>query len=119
MSEATLLALALAVHDAHARLADEVRGSSEEARFLVEETARRLELLVAHLRRREEEIQEVRDALADRMNNLLMSIKTTSDLLRAGSGEEARSRACEHLDSAVDSGRTSVRRLREALARLR
>jgi sensor c-di-GMP phosphodiesterase-like protein len=114
--EGTLLAVALAVHDAHTRLAAEVRDSSQEARYLVDEVSRRLELLVANIREREHALASLEDAIADRMNNLLMSIKTVADLVRAEQGE---TRVSEQLDAAVQSGRTSVRGLRDVCGDLR
>jgi hypothetical protein len=114
MAETTLLALALAVQDAHARLASAVDGVSEEANMLVTETKRRLDLLVVRVREREDRIEAMHDALADRMNNLLMAIRTASDLLRnPASADVALVR--EKLDATVETGRQAVKRLQDTL----
>jgi len=118
MPEMTLLALALAVQDAHARLASAVDGLSEEASMLVTETKRRLDLLVAQLREREERIEAMHEALADRMNNLLMAIRTASDLLRNPETADV-VRVREKLDATVETGRQSVKRLQDTLGTTR
>jgi hypothetical protein len=118
MAETTLLALALAVQDAHGRLATSADGLPEEARFVIVEVKRRLEILVTEMRNREQQLDELHDALADRMNNLLMAIKTASDLLR-GEDNDAASHVRERLDSSVENGRQSVKRLRDSLTNLR
>jgi len=114
MPETTLLALALAVQDAHARLASAVDGLSEEARFLVTETKRRLDLLVVHVRERDERFEALHDALADRMNNLLMAIRTASDLLRHPDPDDI-AHVRERLDATVETGRQAVKRLQDTL----
>lgn len=118
MSETTLLALALAVQDAHARLASAVDGLSEEASMLVTETKRRLDLLVLHVRERENRVAALHDALADRMNNLLMAIRTASDLLRNPDPDDV-ALVREKLDATVESGRQSVKRLQNTLGTVR
>ena len=117
MAETTLLALALAVQDAHARLVVTADALPEEARFLIEEVDKRLKLMVATLREREEQLDNLHDAIADRINNLLMSVRMCSDLLRSGNGLASGVR--ERLDTAVDNGRQSVKQLREALDNMR
>lgn len=114
----TLLALARAVQQAHAHLADEVRDGSEQARFLTDEVKQRLEGLVSALRDREDRVDEMHDAIADRMNNLLMAIKTARDLLRSPD-EQCIVRVREHLDATVDKGRHAVKGLRDSLGPLR
>jgi len=118
MPETTLLALALAVQDAHARLASSADVLPEEGRVLVGEVKRRLDVLVEELRHREEQLDELHDALADRMNNLLMAIKMASDLLR-GDDNESVSHVRERIDVTVENGRQSVKRLRDSLSNLR
>jgi hypothetical protein len=118
MEEQTLLALARAVQQAHAQLADEVRDRSEQARFLADEAQRRLEGLVSALRDREDGLDELHEAIADRMNNLLMAIKTARDLLRTPD-EQCIVRVREHLDATVDKGRHAVKGLRDSLGPLR
>ena len=118
MPETTLLALALAVQDAHARLASAVDGLSEEARYLVTETKRRLDLLVVHVRERDERIEALHDALADRMNNLLMAIRTAADLLRNPDPDDI-DHVREKLDSTVETGRQAVKRLQDTLGTAR
>jgi len=118
MAETTLLALALAVQDAHARLAATSDELPEEARFLIGEVEKRLNLMVATLREREQQLDALHEAIADRMNNLLMSIRTASDLLRNGD-DEATSPVRDRLDSSVENGRQAVKRLREALSNMR
>lgn len=115
----TLLSLALAAQHAHARLAAAADGGlSEEGQFLVSEVQRRLETLVTEIRQREEKLDHLSDALADRMNNLLMAIKTASDLLRSPS-EEAGTQVREQLEATVETGRQAVKRLREVITDLR
>jgi hypothetical protein len=118
MAETTLLALALAVQDAHARLASAVDSLSEEANILVTETKRRLDLLVVHVRQREEHIEAMHDALADRMNNLLMAIRTAGDLLRNPATADV-SLVRENLDATVETGRQAVKRLQDTLDTVR
>ena len=118
MAETTLLSLALAVQDAHARLAASADDLPENGRILVAEVKRRLDVLVEELRNREQQLSELHETLADRMNNLLMSIKTASDMLRNGNGESA-AHVRERLDTSVENGRQSVKRLRDSLTNLR
>ena len=87
MAETTLLALAIALQDAHARLVPAVDELPEEGRILIREGQRRLAALVDEIRVREPELDNVRDVLAERMNHLLTEIRTANDLLRTG--EEA------------------------------
>jgi hypothetical protein len=118
MAETTLLTLALAVQDAHARLAVQMDGLPEPGRFLVGEVEKRLAQMVIAVRARDERCEQLHDALSDRMNNLLMAIKTASDLLR--NGEDGTAAAVrERLDATVENGRESVKKLREALGDLR
>ena len=117
MAETTLLTLALAVQDAHARLAAQTDTLPEPGRFLVGEVEKRLAQMVAAVRERDQHVDALHDALADRMNNLLMAIKTASDLLRNGDDHNALVR--ERLDATVENGRESVKKLREALGNLR
>ena len=117
MAETTLLALALSVQDAHARLVASADALPEEARFLIEEVDKKLKVMVATLREREEQLDNLHDAIADRINNLLMSIRMCSDLLRSENGTTENVR--ERLDTAIDHGRQSVKQLREALGNMR
>ena len=117
MAETTLLALALAVQDAHARLAASADDLPEEGRILIGEVKRRLDILVTQVRDREQQLDTLRDALADRMNNLLMSIKTASDLLRNENGETAQVR--DRLEASVENGRKSVKQLSDSVTNLR
>jgi len=117
MAETTLLALALAAQDAHSRLAATAGALPEEAQFLIGEVEKRLHLLVEHVRDREEQLDTLHEAIADRMNNLLMAINTASNLLR--NGEDAAAPIRERLDATVENGRQSVKRLRDALTNLR
>ncbi len=80
MAEPTLLALALAVQDAHSRLVQSADDLPEQGRFLIREVQRRLETLVTEIRARDGELDALHEALADRMNNLLLAIKTATDL---------------------------------------
>jgi hypothetical protein len=118
MAENTLLALALSVQDAHDRLISAVETLPEEARFLVSEVEKRLKVLIAQLREREQQLDGLHEALADRMNNLLMAIKTASDILRGEDGEDMAT-VRERLDGTVENGRQSVKKLRDALGHLR
>jgi len=79
---------------------------------------RRLDVLVEEVRNRDQQLDALHEALADRMNNLLMAIKTASDLLR-GDQHESVSQARERIDATVENGRHSVKRLRESLSNLR
>lgn len=117
MAETTLLALALSVQDAHAGLVATADALPEEARFLIEEVDKRLKVMVATLREREEQLDNLHDAIADRINNLLMSIRTCSDLLRNGDPQINNVR--ERIDTTVDNGRQTVKQLREALGNVR
>src|SRR5215212_2557886 len=118
MGETTLLALALTVQDAHTRLTAQVDTLPEEARFIVGEVEKRLEQLVSAVRAREQNLDALRDALADRMNNLLMAIRTASDLLRGGD-DDSTAAVRERLDATVDNGREALKKLREALGNTR
>ena len=118
MAENTLLALALSVQDAHARLVATADALPEEARFLIEEVDKRLKLMVATLREREEQLDNLHDTIADRINNLLMSIRTCSDLLRNGDGQSTDG-VRDRLDTTVDNGRQTVKQLWEALGNVR
>ena len=118
MPETTLLALALAVQDAHGRLTATADLLPEEARFLIEEVEKRLKLMVSTLRDREEQLDSLHEAIADRINNLLMSVRTCSDLLRNGD-EETTPAVRERLDTSVETGRQTVKQLREALGNIR
>ncbi|HJQ35998.1 MAG TPA: histidine kinase [Thermoanaerobaculia bacterium] len=117
MAETTLLTLALAAQDAHARLAAHTDSFPEPGRFLIGEVEKRLAQMVAAVRERDQHVDVLHDALADRMNNLLMAIKTASDLLRNGEDHTALVR--ERLDATVENGRESVKKLRDALGNLR
>jgi len=110
----SLLALALAAQDAHARLAASADGLPEEGRFLIAEVEKKLGMLVARVRDHDAGLDSLREAISDRMNNLLMAIKTASDLLRGEEGETAAA-VRERLDATVESGRQSVKRLRDAV----
>lgn len=118
MAETTLLSLALSVQDAQTRLAAAAAALPEEERFLVAEAQSRVETLVLEIRQREQKLDHLSDMLADRMNNLLMAIKTASDLLRSPS-EEATTHVRGQLDATVESGRRAVKRLRDAITGLR
>lgn len=118
MGEPTLLALAMEVQTAHAQLAAELGDCSEQARYLTKAVAERLATLIEALRGREQKLEHLHGAIADRMNNLLMAISTASDLLRTTDDGEAAARVCEHLDATVETGRQSVKRLRESLGPL-
>ena len=118
MGESTLLALALEVQHAHAQLVTELGECSEQARFLTEAVAKRLSVLVEALREREEKLEHLHSAIADRMNNLLMAISTASDLLRTTDDAEAAGRIREHLEATVETGRQSVKRLRDSIGPL-
>lgn len=118
MAETKLLTLALAAQDAHARLSAQLECLPESGRFLAGEVETRLAQMVAAIRDREEHLDALHDALADRMNNLLMAIKTASDLLRGGESDN-RAAVRERLDATVDNGRESLKKLREALGGLR
>src|SRR5688572_6051962 len=66
MAEPTLLALALAVQDAHSRLVPAADDLPERGRFLILEVQRRIETLVAEIRARDGELDVLHEALADR-----------------------------------------------------
>jgi predicted lipoprotein len=117
MAETTLLALALSVQDAHARLVATADALPEEARFLIEEVDKRLKMMVATLREREQQLDTLHDTIADRINNLLMSIRTCSDLLRNGDPQITSVR--ERIDTTVENGRQTVKQLRDALGNVR
>lgn len=119
MAETTLLALALAAQDAHARLIPVADELPEPARILILEGQRRLAVLVAELRARESEFDNLREVLADRINNLLMAIRTACDLLRTDEQTAITTRVSGQLDGAVNSGRESLKQLREILTSLR
>lgn len=120
MAETTLLAHAVAVQDAQARLIPAADELPEPGRFLILEGQRRLATLVAEIRERESELDHLREALADRMNNLLMAIQTASDLLRTSAENgNTTTRVRDQLDAAVHSGRESLKQLRETLTNLR
>ena len=119
MAQTTLLALALAAQDAHARLISAADQLPEPERTLIVEGQRRLSMLVAAIRERESELDNLHEALADRMNNLLMIIRTASDLLRTEEQTLLSTRVRGQLDGAVDSGRESLKQLRELLTNLR
>jgi hypothetical protein len=106
--------LALAAQDAHARLAASADQLPEEGRFLIEEVEKKLGVRVEAVRRREEQLDALHEALGDRINNLLMAIRTASDLLRNGDGDDVAG-IRERLDASVETGRASVKKLRDAL----
>jgi hypothetical protein len=113
-----LLASAERLRDAHQRLATAVLASSGVLVALEEERVVLNELL-AEIRSREEAIDGVQSLIADRVNNLLMSIKTASNLLRKGTGDVTPMDVSQQLDASVEGGRTSLRTMRDAVARLR
>jgi hypothetical protein len=78
----TLLALALAAQDAHAQLAASADELPEEGRFLVGEVEKKLGMLVARVRDHDAQHDSLREALSERMSNLLVAIKSARDLLR-------------------------------------
>ena len=119
MPEPTLLALALAVNDAHRSLSRQVRDSSEAARFLVDEVEKRLDLLVTQIREREGQLDSIHEAVADRINNLMMSIRTASDLLRVSPDDETSRTLRSRLERTIETGREAVKRLRDAIRDLR
>jgi len=79
MAETSLLTLALAAQETHARLSADAGALPEEARFLIDEIDQRLQLMVATLRGRKPLAPD--DAIADRIRHLLTAIESASDLL--------------------------------------
>lgn len=80
MAETTLLALAVSVQDAHAHLSGQLDSLPEPGVFLIAETGKRLAQIVAAIREREDSLDSMHDALAERMNQLLEAIENVSDL---------------------------------------
>jgi hypothetical protein len=78
----TLLALALAAQDAHAQLAASADELPEEGRFLVGEVEKKLGMIVARVRDHDAQHDSLREAISERMSNLLVAIKSARDLLR-------------------------------------
>ena len=79
MAETSLLTLALAAQDAHARFRAEAGELPEEAHLLIEKVDERLQLMVAALREGKPLAPD--DAIADRIRHLLTAIQSASDLL--------------------------------------
>jgi hypothetical protein len=114
-----LLALAERLRDAHQRLTTAVLTGSDGVAAVLDEESVVLKELLAEIRRRDDSFDGVQSLVADRVNNLLMCIKTASNLLSRGNDEDSIAVLRQHLDTSVEGGRESLRRMREALAALR
>ena len=119
MQDVDLLTLAMSLRDAHKRLSALVRTSLPQAAPLADEETLMLEQLVDSLRAREERLGEVKVIVADRLNNVLMAVKTASDLLRTQPSVETTAVIRQRLDATVETGRDALKRINGGLARLR
>lgn len=119
MQSDTLLDLVNEIRAANARMRQLARERVPDAAPLVDHQDALLENLVAQLEAREKHVNRLTETLADRLNNLLMSVQTVSDLLRHEPDAAAAARLRRHLDETVGTGRESLKRLRDAVGQLR
>ena len=118
-----LISLTTALRAAHARAeaatdalssddATMMRAALDDERLLLNE----LSDYVADL---EERLLQVHDTVADRMNNVLMSVQTVSDLLRRAPTPDTAEDLRQRLQTTVETGRDAMRRIRAGLEELR
>lgn len=92
--------------------AEKVRRIFDEQRSLLVELSRRLETL-------DQRVEHVNDTVADRLNNVLMSVQTVSDLLRRSPTLTQADEICQRLQTTVETGRDAMKKIKAGLRTLR
>lgn len=114
----SLAAALSAVHERARAHIDALPVPAAELRRAIDEQTSLLRILGERVGALEQRRATVHDTVADRMNNVLMSVQTVADLLKRPQNGETFEDLRQRLHATVETGRDALRRIQAGLAEL-